>query len=360
MLGEITDQSNQGASFKYLPVVYGCGGIIGPIIGGLLVGKARDAHSILSKYPYLLPNIICAAITLVELILAGIMLEETLEEARDLPSLTERVRSLFVWLWQFTSFSRRPTYLRSREDHDDDEGVLEHMIPDDIKGVPMKEYLNRNIVLLLTTFTIFSLSNVTFNTLYPIFISNEPPAGRGLSPRFIGVTLSYASVVTIFFQLLFFDSARTKLGNKRGYALGIFIVALGFLLMPLISYPGPDAYYKIYLQVGSILLIKTIGTIAGLTCFLLLLTNASPSNNVLGTLNGLAQTLGAGGRAVGPLLAGGLFSAVSHVKRADWIAWSTFGAIAAVGGILSLGVRGQGADGGESAEETEDEEEFRD
>src|SRR6266498_5179333 len=87
-LGEITDRSNQSKAFTYLPVLYGIGGITGPIVGGLLVSPVNPFNrSKPNPYPYLLPNLVSAAILVVDLILTMIFLEESLEEAKDLPPL---------------------------------------------------------------------------------------------------------------------------------------------------------------------------------------------------------------------------------------------------------------------------------
>jgi hypothetical protein len=61
---------------------------------------------------------------------------------------------------------------------------------------------------------------------------------------------------------------------------------------------------------------------------------------VLGTLNGLAQTLSALGRSIGPFLSGGLFSISTHVRpKGEILAWGVFGAIAFIGFIASFGIR---------------------
>ncbi|EOD45003.1 Tetracycline resistance protein TetA/multidrug resistance protein MdtG [Neofusicoccum parvum] len=111
-LGEITDRSNQSRAFTYLPVVYGIGGITGPIVGGLLVFKKNPFTGNETRYPYLAPNLFAAAILFVDMVLTMLFLEESLEEARDLPPLGKRMENLFSWLWQFTSPSRSPTYIR--------------------------------------------------------------------------------------------------------------------------------------------------------------------------------------------------------------------------------------------------------
>jgi len=73
---------------------------------------------------------------------------------------------------------------------------------------------------------------------------------------------------------------------------------------------------------------------------------------VLGTLNGLAQTLSAAGRAIGPFLSGGLFSLATKVRpKGEALAWGVFGGIAFLGWIASFGIRGEGLESAEWDEE---------
>jgi hypothetical protein len=59
-------------------------------------------------------------------------------------------------------------------------------------------------------------------------------------------------------------------------------------------------------------------------------------------LNGLAQTLSAAGRAVGPFLSGGLFSLTAKIQpKGEALAFGVFGAVSFIGFILSFGIRGR-------------------
>jgi hypothetical protein len=79
---------------------------------------------------------------------------------------------------------------------------------------------------------------------------------------------------------------------------------------------------------------------------------------VLGTLNGLAQTLSAAGRAVGPFFSGGLFSAGTRVgHKGEALAFGLFGGIAFVGFLLSFGIRGRQLEDDEFNEEEGSDEE---
>lgn len=71
-------------------------------------------------------------------------------------------------------------------------------------------------------------------------------------------------------------------------------------------------------------------------------TNSAPNHAVLGALNGLAQTLSAAGRAVGPFISGGLFSLGSRMQpKGVYLTFGVFVAVSLVGFLLSFGVKGR-------------------
>ena len=397
-LGEITDRSNQSRAFKYLPVIYGVGGITGPIVGGLLVSRQNIFNPDKpNPYPYLLPNLFSAAVLMVDLVLTMIFLEESLECAQEMQPLPKRMRSLFTWMWQFTS-SHRPTYLRRGKkqqktngyrpvpngnisedaENPDDEDVDEH---DEI-DVPLSSLLpgnpsehlsksdvfTRDTILLLVTFLIFQLVNISYNSLYPVFAQASPPTGRSLNPEEIGISLAFAGFVTILFQIGIFGTLREKIGNKITYRAGLAGFVIAFILMPWVGYkdgstdgthdPTTMGQVWLWVELGVVLIIKTIAAVGGLTSALLLITNSAPSHAVLGTLNGLAQTLSAAGRAVGPFISGSLFTAATRVKpKGEALAFGIFGGISFIGFLLSFGIRSSGleAEGWDESENDEEE-----
>ncbi|EEH48654.1 uncharacterized protein PADG_04733 [Paracoccidioides brasiliensis Pb18] len=369
-LGEITDRSNQSRAFTYLPVIYGIGGIIGPIVGGLLVSNASQVND---DYPYLTPNLVSAAVLTLEFVLTFIYLDESLENASTFPEIGKRVRDLFSWLWQFTS-SSRPTYLRSQgssyrhhsdsairqtyhtesgDETDADADSVSENSPlfhprDYSNGLDRDGVFNRDTILLLLTYLIFALSNVAFNSLYPIFAEAPPPTGRGLQPHDIGLSLAFAGVVTIIFQIFIFGRLRDKMGNKWSYRASLLGFVISFLLLPFVGYKDTAApngeisksYVFLAIEVCAVLLVKTVATVGGLTSALLLITNSAPNNQVLGSLNGLAQTLSAAGRTVGPFLSGSLFTLATRIKpKGEAMAFGIFGGVAFIGFLLSFGIR---------------------
>ncbi|KAJ8114108.1 hypothetical protein OPT61_g3928 [Boeremia exigua] len=383
-LGEITDRSNQSRAFTYLPVVYGIGGITGPIVGGLLVFYKNPLdESKTNPYPYLLPNLFSAVVLAIDLIVCIFFLEESLEEAKDMPPLGKRIGSLFTRLWQFTS-STRPSYVPrwlgrpkshhsqhldgiDEEDEDldvasdtDSDGVAPALFPETNGELTKKEILNKDTILLLVTYTIFQLANISYNSLYPIFAEDVEPTGRGLKPEAVGLSLSFAGAITIIFQVGIFGKLRGKLGNKVAYRASLALFVVAFILMPFVGYKNKQGSAWLWGELGVVLVIKTIAGVGGLTAALLLITNSAPNHNVLGTLNGLAQTLSAAGRAAGPFISGSLFTAATKIQpKGEALPFGLFAGISLLGFFLSFGIRGENleAEGWSDDDEDEDEEE---
>lgn len=298
-LGEITDRSNQSRAFTYLPVVYGIGGITGPIVGGLLVFYKNPLDpGKPNPFPYLLPNLFSALVLGIDLVVCMIFLEESLEEAKDLPPLGKRIGNIFTRLWQFTS-STRPSYVprwltrqkshHSRhlddideedEDLDDtsdagSDGIAQALFPETNGELTKKEILNRDTILLLVTYTIFQLANISYNSLYPIFAEEAEPTGRGLKPEAVGLSLSFAGAITIVFQVGIFGKLRGKLGNKVAYRASLAFFVAAFTLMPWVGYKDNPGTTWLWFELGVVLVIKTIAGVGGLTAALLLVSRAS-------------------------------------------------------------------------------------
>lgn len=302
-LGEITDKSNQSRAFTYLPVVYGIGAITGPIVGGLLVSyKKPFGHGEENPLPYLLPNLFSAVVLAVDLVICMLFLDESLRDKDDkrLPPLGKRVGNLFARMWQFTS-SSRPTYLRTAlkaphhphhhlghepldgveeaSDEDASEAESEDSEGGAIHQLNKKDVFNRDTVLLLGTYFIFQLANISYNSLYPIFAEEPEPTGRALKPEAVGLSLAFAGAITIVFQIFIYGRVREKIGNKVTYRFSLVAFVVAFALMPFVGYQEDSPPFGIgsgrgwlWFELGFVLVIKTVASVGGLTSALLLVS----------------------------------------------------------------------------------------
>lgn len=167
------------------------------------------------------------------------------------------------------------------EDSDDDVSydeiptLLPQHVSEELKS---EDVLNKDTLLLLVTYLVFQLSNVSFNSLYPIFAQAQPPTGRALNPEEIGLSLAFAGAVTIVFQIGIFGKLRDKMGNRWAYRAGLFGFTIAFLAMPWVGYKDKSAGSNgvsigkvgLWLEIGAVLLLKTVAAVGGLTSALLL------------------------------------------------------------------------------------------
>ena len=109
------------------------------------------------------------------------------------------------------------------------------------------------------------------------------------------------------------------------------------------------------LAVLAVMLAKCWCSIFAFPCTTILLTNSAVSLRVLGTLNGVATSVSAIGRAAGPAIGGAVFS--WGVKRGYVVLpWWTLAGLAAVGAApVGWLVEMEGFGGGEEEEEEEEE-----
>ncbi|KAM4063660.1 major facilitator superfamily protein [Hirsutella rhossiliensis] len=379
VLGEVTDRSNQSKAFTYLPVIYSLGGITGPALGGLLVGRIFGP-----QYPYLAPNLFAATLLALSVVVVGIWFRETLDQSGVGPWKPLWIRRLSSWLRRpgrpklnRNSWSTRwpqghadhrrpllsppsPSSSADNDDDDDQNDVAAAINVDDDDELDKsgsgghkpvwRDLLNHTTITLLATYLVFQLSNISFNSLYPIFAAARPPTGRQLGPGNIGVSLSLAGLATIIFQAFLYQPLQAKMGNLGTYRFALLGIAVSMVLMPWVGYLDDDPPLGIgtgrlwlYVELGLVLILKNICAVGGLSSVMLLITNSAPSHASLGTLNGVAQTLSALGRSFGPFVSGGLFTLSINVRpKGEALAWSVFGGLALAGWVGSMFIRGVG------------------
>ncbi|KAK3367427.1 major facilitator superfamily domain-containing protein [Lasiosphaeria ovina] len=393
-LGEVTDRTNQSSAFTWLPVMYSLGSITGPALGGLLVGIVKG-----SEYPFLPPNLLAAALLFVSVAVLGVWFEETLDQADQKAAgaglgwvekmcrpcsscFSSRRNSNRVGGWKSpwrTHFQRgvdsaagehgesdeEISYTSQENGSDEGQALLTpsasvSVIDDDDadsksltaeQKSAFRQLANRTTLTVLVTYLVFQLSNISFNSLYPIFVSAPPPTGRDLGPRTIGLSLSLAGLATVLFQVFAFQPLKARMGNLGAYRYSLLGIAVSMAFMPWIGYlEEKNTWWGLgtgkewlYTELGFVLVVKNICAVGGLSSVMLLITNSAPSHETLGTLNGIAQSLSAAGRSIGPFLSGGLFTLSIHVQpKGEALAWGSFAGIALIGWMGTLLIRGGG------------------
>lgn len=158
----------------------------------------------------------------------------------------------------------------------------------------------------------------------------------------------------MIYQLVLFPPLARRYGVLRCFRVVSLIFPIVFLITPFTALLPTTASKQIVMFL--IMVVKGACTTFAFPCSTILLTNSASSLRVLGTLNGIATSVSAIGRAAGPAIGGSTFTlGVKHgyVIAPFWI----FAAIAVVGAVPAFFLEeGKGFGPDDDSDEPSDEE----
>jgi len=156
-------------------------------------------------------------------------------------------------------------------------------------------------------FTLSSFAVVGWNEIYTVWLSTELHlSGLGFSSAEIGSAVGLSSVPLLFLQLYIFPKVESHIG-----AIRTFQVFCAYLIFCGTVMPATRALLGNHVALWTVILILRAGQeISVVTCFSScgLFVNNSVPPWMAGSVNGLAMTAVALGRAFAPLIGGSLFS----------------------------------------------------
>ena len=110
----------------------------------------------------------------------------------------------------------------------------------------------------------------------------------------------------MFVQFLVFPPVARRYGVLNCLKACTVVFPLAYLITPFtVLLPTPEMQQ---IAILSVILVKCCAGVFGFPCVTILLTNSARSLRLLGTLNGVATSLSAIGRAAGPTIAGTAFT----------------------------------------------------
>lgn len=351
-----------------MPFVWSIGTIIGPAIGGLFADphksfpNAFPAGSLFAIYPYLLPNLLCAVLLLVSIILGYFLLEETHPDMQPRVALPDDTYvSEETPLLETSDAMKKPavdlraeTYgaLRDRNsgEHDQNAASLK-----EAKSSGSFNIYNKRIITLVVALSIFTYHSMTYDHLLPIFFEDKrvdvnslssntllasanpfySPGGLGLSMQTVGMVMAVNGAIALFVQAVIFPIAAAKLGVFRLFILSTVFQPLPYVIAPLlVCVPESMLYPAIYFC----LTIRNLLSICLYPLLLILIKEATPSPSVLGKVNGLAASAGATFRMIAPPVAGYLYKIGSEIDCTG-VAWYGSAVVALIGTFQCFSVQ---------------------
>ncbi|CAK7267161.1 hypothetical protein SEPCBS57363_002458 [Sporothrix epigloea] len=388
MVGELVKKpEHEPRAYSIMPFVWSIGTIIGPAIGGTFA----DPHSsfpdlvplgsLFDQFPYLLPNLLCALLLLISIVLGYFLLEETHPELQR-PSGEQKTehdhgdgqRSSFVSdetpLLETSDALKRPavdlraeTYgtFRDREDV----AIATDITETSARGATAMHQekpaevsiFSRRILAVVLALAIFSYHSMVYDSTLPIFFEDDRvlpfpgtdpnnnytgfsfnplyyPGGLGLSLRAAGIIMAVNGAIALFVQAVVFPLAAAWLGVGRLFMIVTILHPLAYVVVPALLYvPQSLLYPAIY----ACLALRNLFAILVYPLLLILIKEATPSSSVLGTVNGMAASAGAACRMVAPPIAGYLYALGSRFECTA-LAWYGGAFVALIGALQCFSV----------------------
>lgn len=339
-------------AFSILPFVWSIGTVIGPSIGGYFANPAANfptifpSDGLFARYPYLLPNLICAVLLMVGVLVGLLFLNETHPDMQkddtsdwwdadaETPLLFEPKPDLEVIVEPSRSYGACRTALTV--DADSSSSITKAFTP--------------RVITLIACLGLFVYHSMTFDVLFPILLQDERATllaggahraalagGLGMSMQEVGVILSINGFIALFTQGVIFPFMASWLGVWKLF----FFVTLGhpvvYMIIPyLVCLPHgmvlPGIYFCLALRGFFAILLYPV--------LLILIKEASPSASSLGKINGLAASVGAACRMLASPVAGFLYGVGLHIGFTP-LSWWTSAGIAMIGAVQVFWIRRQ-------------------
>ncbi|KAI9488261.1 major facilitator superfamily domain-containing protein [Zychaea mexicana] len=342
MVSEITIEHSpeqRARAFSFLPLMFGIGSILGPMLGGLLsnpvetypsiFGRGGPLTDFFTEFPYFLPCFVSAVICALGLIFGIFFLEETLESAKpttqDPPTKVfhelEEERPLIQHNEDYNTFNGTTTDDSDRRSTTSPTPTL----PDQSPAPSFRESLTPAVLAICLAYALFSFQAIFYDELFPIWTaSKRENGGLGFQSDEIGIALAYCGCVTLFVQLLLLPAWTRWFGQLRLFQIVLFGCIFLYLGQGFTRYmyniPDPSGHTqtKFWVWVGLILTstLKTMFHTTAFTSCTILTNDAAPRLDCLGAVNGFAQCCASGMRAFGPATCGAIWSAS---LGAEWI-----------------------------------------
>ncbi|KAI1620426.1 major facilitator superfamily domain-containing protein [Exophiala viscosa] len=375
----------QPRAFSVMPLVWNIGSIFGPSFGGSLVHPVeRYPHlfgrlKLLEKFPFALPNMLISVLFLLGITSGFLFLHETLEEKKSSPDYGLMLGKLLAAPCT-RQRRRRRTWSTNEEEDPFLSGTSSEMSSPVSKpgtNVPPKQprwadVFSRQSNINLLVYTFLAMHSVAYDQLLPIFMhypvqsSKDPQVhlpwkfagGFGIDSNRIGLLFTIYGVFGMLIQFFVFPTFARRYGVLNCLKACVLTFPFVYLATPFTALLPTDGSRQ-GVMIG-LMLVKGFCGIFAFPCSTILLTNSAASLKVLGTLNGVATSISAIGRAAGPALAGATFTAGVDIGYVV-ISWWTLAVVGIVGAVpvWSL-VEMEGFGGGEDEDDDDEDDEIDD
>ncbi|KAJ5757830.1 uncharacterized protein N7511_006524 [Penicillium nucicola] len=361
MVGELVKRPEyEPRAYAIMPFVWSIGTIIGPAIGGLLAKPSEGypslfpANGLFGKFPFLLPNLVCSFLLLLSIVCTWLFLQEThpdMQHGSDahvsfghhaveqpLLATSGATANAGVDLRAESYGTFNQVHL-----HEESWNVQVDGSSPTWKGLPKPKAFTWKVTMLVVALAIFTYHSMTYDHLLPIFLQDKNTrglstlscglldisGGLGLSTRTVGFIMSTDGIIALVIQSVVFPLLAHYFGLWRLFIVVTVLHPISYFMVPFLAFlPGRSVYIGIYVC----LIVRNVLSIIAYPVLLILIKQSSPSDSVMGKINGLTASAGAASRTLAPPIAGFLYSAGVEIGCTA-IAWWGSSLIALLGAL---------------------------
>jgi len=374
----------QPKAFSVMPLVWTMGSIFGPGFGGALANPAAKYPEVFGnsdffkKYRFALPNIAASVFFLFGMVVGILFLKETLETKKHQRDYGRVIGKLITY-----PFSAKKPQPKWQHEEEQSQSLLNHSpmsslspigngieAQEDRKTIPLappkyREVFSHQSNINLLTYSLLALHSVAYDQVLPIFMHFPPQADRssnlnvhlpfkfsggfGIDSGRIGLLYTIYGIVGMIIQFFVFPPLASRYGVLNCLKAVTALFPIVYIITPFTAlFPTPLTQQ---IAVFCVMMLKCWAAIFAFPCTTILLTNSAASLRVLGTLNGVATSVSALGRAAGPAIVGWTFS-VGVDKGYMILPWWTLAIFAVLGAITPWWlVEMDGFGGGDDSED---------
>ncbi|OOF98002.1 hypothetical protein ASPCADRAFT_24647, partial [Aspergillus carbonarius ITEM 5010] len=342
MIAEIIEEKKyQSRAFLLLPMCFNVGVIIGPILGGALADPLKNYPHLfgpgtllggetgvgwMRQWPFALPNVLSAIFIFFSLVAVFFGLDETHEIARYRSDwgrkLGRKIARAFT--------RRRGRYYRRLTEHPDDESLyidgsvasrsapstpLRSRARPRHKRPSLGQIWTPNVLLTLLAQFLLAFHTSAFNSMTFTFLPTPRApegshdgwfhfgGGLGLPSSRVGMATAIIGIIGLPLQIFIYPWVQGYLGTLPSFQTFLPFSSLAYALMPFLLIV-PRVAWMVWPAFTFVIGLQVISRTFALPAAVILVNNSVSDPSVLGTINGVSQSISSAARTLGPFIGG--------------------------------------------------------
>ena len=307
---ELVPPSEQAAAMSMIAATWGLGNLAGPAIGGLLSQYylcEGDDTSSCPTFPFLPPNLLCAALSLAGLAAVRWLLPEgskppSRAQPSDGTSACAPAAEADTAVLNTSSSSSSAAAAAPEAAAGAGSAAAGEGSAPRVK----RSHFTRQAAALNAFYGCIALNDIIHNEVFPLWcVAPAQSGGLELTSPQLGWVLSASGLALLGFQMIIFPPLSRRVSITRLCFFGCASSGVLYALLPFVTLLAEPASVIAALLLQQSLLRCALGCC--FTCTFTILNNSVPAES-RGRMQGVAMTVGSIARAVGPTMGAELFA----------------------------------------------------